>query len=194
MSFFRMVKRKGIDIPASGSSLCAAREHISGGFRADERRRCFSGRAPSSSPTQSPDRLSWRRALPLDYRDSIPWLIGALLSGWISILAWYPASPVEVPPPPQALARPASQQEVEALAQYALVLEGWIADARQRTGGPIPLSDVEDHLEQPISLFDNPLIDGVGGIQESCPVDALEQPGLDWIYCPEDGLFKPNIP
>ena len=116
------------------------------------------------------------------------------MSGWLSFLAWHPSSPRAVPSPPAALARPASPQEVDALAQYARVLEGWIAHARQSTGGPIPLSEVEDHLEQPISLFDNPLIDGVGGIQESCPVDALENPGLDWVYCPDDGMFKPNIP
>jgi hypothetical protein len=120
------------------------------------------------------------------------WIIGALLSAGLSWRALNPQPPYAPSQPHQALPRPATQAEQDVLEVQADQLSAWIEQARVQTGAAIPASQVEAHLPQ--IIFDNPLVDGVGGIQESCPVDALERPGLDWVYCPDTGRFRPNFP
>ncbi len=122
---------------------------------------------------------------------ALTWSLGAATCLWLSWNAWRPPVPSEIAEP-TALPRPPTQDERETLERQAVQLSAWIEQAKNETGRTISLEQVEAHLPQPI--FDNPLVDGVGGIQQSCPVDALDPPGLDWVYCPDTSQFAPNIP
>ena len=121
----------------------------------------------------------------------IPWIIGISVSTGLSWWALHPAPVYSPVSPAQALPRPIQESERQALNEQASQLSLWIEQARRDSGGPIPLHEVESWLPRPI--FDNPLVDGVGGLQESCPVTDLEHPGLDWVYCPDTGVFHPNF-
>ena len=127
----------------------------------------------------------------MNFHVAVPWIGAIGLSAWLSSRAWQPEPPYSPENAAVALPRPASPEERALLEQQAEQLSAWVSQARIETGAPIPVAEVEAHLPQPI--FDNPLVDGVGGIQESCPIEALSQPGLDWIYCPDDGRFRANL-
>jgi hypothetical protein len=128
----------------------------------------------------------------MKFPEFIPWFVGISISICLSWWALHPTPDYSPTSPALALPRPVEDAERQVLTEQASQLNRWIGQARQKTGGPIPLLEVESQLPRPI--FDNPLIDGVGGLQESCPTTALDHPGLDWIYCPQSGVFLPNIP
>ena len=128
----------------------------------------------------------------MNQRATLTWFFALGISAWLSAKAWNPSpiySPAEAP---QALPRPATDLELQSLQAQAQQLSTWINAAQAKQGRKIPLSEVEAHLPQPI--FDNPLVDGHGGIQESCPPESLEHPALDWIYCSDSGTFMANVP
>ena len=128
----------------------------------------------------------------MDISATLPWVAAGLMSAWLCLSALNPSIQNDDSPPHTALPRPASPEEVAQLEEQATRLSVWAAEAREANGAPIPTNQIEGHLPEPI--FDNPLVDGVGGIQESCPVHAMEQPALDWIYCPGTAVFKAHIP
>jgi len=83
------------------------------------------------------------------------------------------------------------------LQQLSEEMTSAIKRASVELGRPIETHELEGrnatgHPFLTVPIPDNPLVDGVSTVIESC--DPKVQHKSDWSYCPSSGQFKANIP
>lgn len=140
-------------------------------------------------------------ALRMTRHEGALWLLVALGSGWLSWKTWLGPPETSWPPTPPALPRPATPEERAQVDALADGLSAQLESATTALGRPLRVEELEGQLPdgRPIlegGLPDNPLLPGVGGVEERCePLELRETSSApDWRFCPAEARMWPNLP
>jgi hypothetical protein len=125
----------------------------------------------------------------------ILWSAAAAVALGISWVTWQGPANTAVPTPPRPLTRAPTPAEQALVDQLAARVLGELRATTARLGRPLrpdelEASDASGRPHLPSGLPDNPLIEGVAGVQEGCDLGAPAGQSLDWIYCPAPLAFS----
>ena len=118
-------------------------------------------------------------------------------SVWASWAAWRGPPPQTQFKAPATLARPPSAETIATLRKMSEQMTAAIQRASAEMGRPIEIHELEgrDASGQPFlatPIPDNPLINGVSTVIESCGSTVYGK--ADWVYCPSSGEFTATVP